>query len=566
MNGIHRGLLALAVVILGTAADAAVIRVPQDALTPMAAFAAALDGDVIEIAAGTYPITQTLNTAGRRLVVRGAADAKGQLLTVLDGQGTVAIARCVTAETAETVFERLAFIRGRAASASTLQAGFGGGGAIFIDGASPTVRDCEFRENSAVGYGGAVWTHGSRSRFERCAFSANSAQVGGGLGVFRGDSLVTQCRFEGNTTAGAIVNSTGGGGALAYESDVTFEGCEFRSNYGFGFGGGLAALCLPDQAQTIRDCVFESNECGALGGGATYIGGRTVIERCTFDANTTNLRGGAIVVESAGGPNGYLMIMDCSFNGNAADTAGAIAAWGGEASDIRLLRTKITGNTARAGPGGAIHCGVTAQGGTFTLSDCTISGNSATSSGAIHSVGTLTATRCIITSNVASAATGATGGIACVAGQATVSDTRICGNSGMQTSGPVATTGSTCVATACSGCSDSDGDGIPNAYDNCPGLPNPTQADCDADGLGDACEIAGGASDANGNGIPDGCEPCPGDSDGNGLVDGLDLGRMLGAWGVVDGQGACTACDLNADGVVNGVDLGALLGHWGPCF
>jgi hypothetical protein len=36
---------------------------------------------------------------------------------------------------------------------------------------------------------------------------------------------------------------------------------------------------------------------------------------------------------------------------------------------------------------------------------------------------------------------------------------------------------------------------------------------------------------------------------------------MLGAWGVCPG----CAADLNTDGVVNGADLGLLLGSWGAC-
>ena len=36
---------------------------------------------------------------------------------------------------------------------------------------------------------------------------------------------------------------------------------------------------------------------------------------------------------------------------------------------------------------------------------------------------------------------------------------------------------------------DSDGDGRPDATDNCPLVANPTQADCDSDGVGDACEL-----------------------------------------------------------------------------
>jgi len=35
---------------------------------------------------------------------------------------------------------------------------------------------------------------------------------------------------------------------------------------------------------------------------------------------------------------------------------------------------------------------------------------------------------------------------------------------------------------------DNDGDGVPDAQDNCPFIPNPDQADSDWDHLGDACE------------------------------------------------------------------------------
>ena len=48
------------------------------------------------------------------------------------------------------------------------------------------------------------------------------------------------------------------------------------------------------------------------------------------------------------------------------------------------------------------------------------------------------------------------------------------------------------------------------------------------------------------------------DLDGNGSVDGVDLGMLLGGWSAA-GRG-----DLNADGVVDGIDLGMLLGAWTP--
>jgi len=49
----------------------------------------------------------------------------------------------------------------------------------------------------------------------------------------------------------------------------------------------------------------------------------------------------------------------------------------------------------------------------------------------------------------------------------------------------------------------------------------------------------------------------PADLNGDGVVDGADLGLLLGQWGS-DGP-----ADLNDDGVVDGADLGLLLGAWG---
>ena len=40
---------------------------------------------------------------------------------------------------------------------------------------------------------------------------------------------------------------------------------------------------------------------------------------------------------------------------------------------------------------------------------------------------------------------------------------------------------------------DADGDGVPDATDNCPANANPTQADVDKDGFGDACDSSDGS-------------------------------------------------------------------------
>lgn len=109
---------------------------------------------------------------------------------------------------------------------------------------------------------------------------------------------------------------------------------------------------------------------------------------------------------------------------------------------------------------------------------------------------------------------------------------------------------------------DSDLDGVPDSLDNCNSVANPSQEDCNIDGIGDACEIADGAPDVNSNGIPDTCE-CVGDITGNHFIDAIDLAALLATWGT-NGQGEFD-CDVNDDGIVQGADLTIVFVGWGPC-
>jgi len=89
---------------------------------------------------------------------------------------------------------------------------------------------------------------------------------------------------------------------------------------------------------------------------------------------------------------------------------------------------------------------------------------------------------------------------------------------------------------------DADGDGVPDDEDNCPAISNPSQADTDNDGIGDACETSV-IADADGDGVPDDEDNCPNiwnpfqiDFDDDGLGDVCDT-------------------DIDSDGVPNDEDV-----------
>jgi hypothetical protein len=82
-----------------------------------------------------------------------------------------------------------------------------------------------------------------------------------------------------------------------------------------------------------------------------------------------------------------------------------------------------------------------------------------------------------------------------------------------------------CPPNVCGTCDpvDNDGDGVPNCQDNCPAIANPTQADCNGNGIGEACE---NFIDCNYTGLPDSCDIAAGtsiDADTNGVPDECQL-------------------------------------------
>lgn len=87
------------------------------------------------------------------------------------------------------------------------------------------------------------------------------------------------------------------------------------------------------------------------------------------------------------------------------------------------------------------------------------------------------------------------------------------------------------------GTSDSDGDGILNADDNCPFTANPEQEDMDDDGLGDVCDedLDGDNADNNTDNCPYSPNADQQDQDGNGVGDACDL-------------------DVDNDGIANEID------------
>ena len=395
-----------------------------------AAIVTASDGDVIQLAAGTYQPVSTINLLGKAVTLRGATDSSsGELLSILDGQDTIRLLVCRSDEGPGTVFENL-IVENGLGQIETYVSLDGGlsfldcGAGLYIESANPTVIGCIFRRNRSVGQfddigvGVAVNTGGVTVRnstflenfssgavnayrsdlvvVEGCTFASNAE---GALVIVEGESpVVSECIFINNN------DSRKGAGIelVRCESAVVSE-CTFSGNSVGEYQAG--AMFVTDSTLGMSHCLFERNSASAAGA-ISFVKSNATLSECSFFDNVAAFSGGAvklgIVDEDETAPSDVI-IRDCVFARNVAYEGGAVYVLPttDQSTSLLLERCSFDRNVATQS-GGAIY---NFEGGSPVISDCTFTSNTAADSGgAICSFASSNPTieNCDFTSNHAS--------------------------------------------------------------------------------------------------------------------------------------------------------------------
>ena len=270
-----------------------------------AAINGASDGDTIQLAAGQYDITTTINTLGKQVTLLGTVGRNGEPTSVLDGGGAVRVLACQSGETDATVFENLVVQNGFTTGS------FPGtrGGGMFNDASSPTLLNCTFAGNSADVGGGMANVNSSSPTLADCTFTGNSADaggVGGGMNNFSSSPTLLNCTFAGNSAS--IV---GGGMANVISSSPTLTGCTFAGNSA-AEGGGM--YNFSSSSPTLADCTFTGNSASfTCGGMANFSSSSPTLNDCTFTSNSAESgTGGGMYNYDDSSPT----LTDCNFCGN----------------------------------------------------------------------------------------------------------------------------------------------------------------------------------------------------------------------------------------------------------
>jgi hypothetical protein len=297
------------------AADAADLHVPAQYPTIQAAVNAAVPGDVVLVAPGTY--TGTIHIQSKTISLVGLVDTAGNRPR-LDGLGAT---RLIESIASDLVVDRFHFVAGNAAVLNPPD----GGAILARSGGSLMVRRSHFEECVAAGSpsfqggGGAIMTTdltASSTAVEDCTFERNRA--------FRGSSLfgvrsVNRCRFEGGIGAGAIFSNNNLAVHTIRDSYLTHS-VVYMVNTNLEMSGTWRCGDSP--------VVFE------VAGSLADLGGNINVDECDCDANreadaeqlqvpTADLDGDGIL-------DACQCIADVSGNGivDGVDLAAVLGSWG----------------------------------------------------------------------------------------------------------------------------------------------------------------------------------------------------------------------------------------------
>ena len=266
-----------------------VLHVPSQYSSIQAAIDAAVSGDTVQIADGTYTGAgnKNLDFGGKAITVRSASGDPVHCIIDCEGDGRGFYFH--SGEGQDSIVDGLTITNGSASI---------GAGLYCSNGSSPVIRDCIITDNTAsssVSGGGGVCCHNSsHPALIHCTIRNNTAcgtlGCGGGVNCDNNCSPeLKNCTITDNSAAyGGAVYCTGNCGPTA-------DRCIISHNFATYWGGGIC--CLYQSGPTLTNCLVSGNTTDYYGGGVFTLQSSPMLFGCTVSANSASL-GAAIALHS----------------------------------------------------------------------------------------------------------------------------------------------------------------------------------------------------------------------------------------------------------------------------
>lgn len=385
------------------------------------------------------------------------------------------------------------------------------GGALLVLGGSPVVEDTRFEMNQATQSGGAFFVRNGLVELRRCALLNNAAtQTGGAVHVESGDARLIECDVHDN-------NSNNGGGIAIAGGMLVLKRSDVRANTALHAGG----VDVTGGAATIANSrIFNNtatNDAGGMAVGApSRTASATIVNTLIFGNQAAGGVGGAVLVSGDGRPT---LINDTLYDNAAASGAGGVEAASGV---TRMVNTILWHNRRGATMDQAAQASAT--GGNLSVDYSCVEGLAAGFGGS----GNIGDDPLFVNAGAADFSLDRSS--PCVdrgdntALPADAADT----DDDADTSEPLPVdfagafrraqvfldrSGVGTVPFVDMGAFEFIGDCDMNGIDDVLEIQNDPSLDCNLNAVKDVCE-----PDCNGNGVPDDCDIDPADPDGNGQV------------------------------------------------
>ncbi|MFH0766099.1 MAG: hypothetical protein V2A61_06740, partial [Calditrichota bacterium] len=306
---------------------AEIYRVPEDIETIQAAVDSTQDGDTILVAEGEYQENITFD--GKAIRITG--DIGNPEAVVIDGGGNGSVVTFENNERAQSILEGFTLRNGHSDG--------NGGGGIYIENASPTLRDLIIT-GCTGNRGGGVLCWGGSPTLTRVVIAHNEAQAyGGGISLIEdaGPILrrVTILENRAVSNNGGGLDNRSRGRPQVFESIIRGNVCRFDGGGVFNQGTLIltAATIDSNQAERSGGGIFSSgtllvsvsfifaNSAVQNGGGAYLSGASPSLERVVIGGNQATDNGGGLYLDGnpAGRCDPSLIRITLSLNAAGAD-------------------------------------------------------------------------------------------------------------------------------------------------------------------------------------------------------------------------------------------------------
>jgi hypothetical protein len=241
-----------------------IIHVPADQPTIQAAINAALNGDVIQVAPGTY--VENLNFLGK--AIRVASD-QGPQVTIIDGNRVGTVVTFASGETSQSVISGFTLRNGNATASPG-----GSGGGVYVENSSPTIQGNIITNNWGGSDGGGIASYFGSPVIQGNVITNNiqtpgysGGPGGGGIGIVgSGTAQILNNNISNNSWA------TGGGGITLFAAGTPTVMNNLiannSSNSQQSQGGGLYIVNQSD-AMIVQNLIIGNS--AASGGGAYWM-------------------------------------------------------------------------------------------------------------------------------------------------------------------------------------------------------------------------------------------------------------------------------------------------------